>query len=232
MKAIFAMGGADFKNGEVTPIIMHIKEKTGKATPHALYLPTAGHDDITDMEPIETQFKSHGFTYSYLLLTDKTLTAEEIRSTIMHADVIFIGGGNLQFLMDTLTSTHADEYLREAYDAGTILSGSSSGAMCVFDMGWDDCGENNAFVFVRCMGILPGCFCPHFDSDSWQKFSLVVHESGMFGIGCENGALVAYENEKYSIMHGAFPADAYFFDDKNGFRQEKMLPEAIQLNNH
>ena len=49
--------------------------------------------------------------------------------------------------MDTWKATKTDKYLLEAYEKGTVLSGASSGAMCWFKEGYDDCIDEQ-FVFV------------------------------------------------------------------------------------
>ena len=90
--------------------------------------------------------------------------------------------------MNTFKATGADEALREAYKRGKVLSGLSSGAMCWFDMGYDDCGENGSFMFVDCIGLLPYCYCPHFISERWQSFGTAVIGCRVSGIGAEDGA--------------------------------------------
>ena len=158
MGKIVALGGGVFENGEVLPIIERIYEICGKNNPSVLYLPTAGFDDMDDSEIILKPFKERSTTVNSLLLTDESLTEEDIKNKILSADIIYAGGGNLEFLMNTFKKTKADKYLKEAYENGVVLSGLSSGAMCWFEMGWDDCGEDHLFVFVECLGILKGCF--------------------------------------------------------------------------
>ena len=156
------------------PIIERIYEICGKDNPSVLYLPTAGFDDMDDSEIILKPFKERSTDVNSLLLTDESLTEEDIKNAILSADIIYAGGGNLEFLMNTFKKTKADKYLKEAYENGVVLSGLSSGAMCWFEMGWDDCGEDHSFMFVECLGILKGCFCPHYEGKTWNNFKNAI----------------------------------------------------------
>ena len=188
MGTIIALGGGRFDNGEMLSVAQFIRDASGKAHPHVLFLPTAGFDDMNGAEPIRAAFLSPGCTFEALLLTDAALTAEQVHETILGCDIVYAGGGNLQFLMDTWNRTGASDALREAFDRGVVLSGLSSGAMCWFEGGYDDCGTDHAFVFIPCLGLLPHYYCPHFISESWQSFALRVPETGKSGIGVEDGS--------------------------------------------
>ena len=78
MGKIVCVGGGCYSDGEVYPIAQRIVELSGKKNPKVLFLPTAGFDDINGDEAIEEMFRHFGCEYSILLLTDKTLTEEEI----------------------------------------------------------------------------------------------------------------------------------------------------------
>ena len=170
MGTIIALGGGRYDDGEVMPIFERIVRESGKENPHVVFLPTAGHDDTEGDEPIWESFEKLGCTVETLKLTDPANSREHIYNTLVSTDIVYAGGGNLEFMMNTFKATGADEALREAYKRGKVLSGLSSGAMCWFDMGYDDCGENGSFMFVDCIGLLPYCYCPHFISERWQSF--------------------------------------------------------------
>lgn len=223
MGRILAFGGGRFIDCEVYPMISKIKKLTGKDNPSLLYLPTAGFDDISDRSEIYTGFERYGFTCSTLLLTDWYLTEDEIAEAILSADAIFVGGGNLRFLMSVWKKTNAVKYLREAYEKGTVLSGSSSGAMCWFDMGWDDCGENREYMFIECMGFIHGCNCPHYESGNWNTFKEHVKECGTDGIACENGAAYCVIDGEISKITGSDGASVYYFDKEKNWKEEEIL---------
>ena len=132
----------------------------------------------------------------------------------MSADIIYVGGGNLKFLMDTWKATGADEIFRKAYEKGIVLSGYSSGAMCWCEEGWDDCGADRSFIFLDCIGLLPYCCCPHFDSDTWHKFTEVMPTRTRKGLAIDNGCCVVVKDGEMYTLNGNDGGEAFFVDTK------------------
>lgn len=230
MGTIIALGGGSFSNGEMTNVARYILDCTGKQNPKVLFLPTAGFDDMNGDEPIRDTFLSLGCTFDPLLLTDETLTKEEIEQAILSSDVVYAGGGNLQFLMDTWNRTGAADAMRKAYEKGVVLSGFSSGAMCWFAGGYDDCGPEHSFVFLPCLGLLPHIYCPHFISEVWQQFGTRIRETDESGIGVEDGAALVFHDGAYSIITGNEGGDAFFFDKTDDWHKTRITDDASILN--
>ena len=229
MGTIIALGGGRFDNGEMRSVAAYIRDASGKDDPRVLFLPTAGFDDMNGDEPIRDTFLSLGCAFEPLLLTDKTLTGTRIRDAILDCDIVYAGGGNLQFLLDTWHATGADDALREAYQKGVVLSGFSSGAMCWFTGGYDDCGENHSFVFLPCLGLLPHYYSPHFTSEVWQKFGERLPEVGQSGVGVEDGAALVCRDGVYSVITGNEGGDAFFFDAADGYKKTCITADASVL---
>ena len=221
------IGGGRYCDNEVQPIFEHLVSLAKKKNPSVLFVPTAGFDDINGDEHIFRLFIGLGCSVSALMLTDKSLTAEEIEDKILSADIVYAGGGNLKFLMDTWTETGADKVFRKAYEKGVILSGFSSGSMCWFSRGYDDCGENHEFMFVDCLGLLDYCNCPHFESDYWQVFAQAVKNQDLSGIAIDDGAALVFDNGNYYCINGNDGGEVYFFDSRKGF--EKSLFDEQKL---
>ncbi|MCI7339820.1 MAG: Type 1 glutamine amidotransferase-like domain-containing protein, partial [Oscillospiraceae bacterium] len=115
MGTIIALGGGRYDDGEVMPIFERIVRESGKENPHVVFLPTAGHDDTEGDEPIWESFEKLGCTVETLKLTDPANSREHIYNTLVSTDIVYAGGGNLEFMMNTFKATGADEALREAY---------------------------------------------------------------------------------------------------------------------
>lgn len=220
MGKIVAVGGGRYSDNEVLPIFEHIVKMSGKKNPSVLFVPTAGFDDINGDEHIFRLFIGLGCSVSALLLTDETLTYSEIEEKILSCDIVYAGGGNLKFLMDIWQKTGADKAFIKAYEKGIILSGYSSGAMCWFEEGYDDCGENHEFMFVDCLGLLPYCNCPHFESDYWQSFAQAIKSRSRSGIACDDGAALVFDDGKYYALQGNDGGEVTFFDKNKGFEPE------------
>ena len=124
--------------------------------------------------------------------------------------------------MDTWKKTGADKAFKKAYEKGVILSGYSSGSMCWFSEGYDDCGENHEFMFVECLGLLPYCNCPHYESDYWQPFKEAVKSRSLTGLAIENGAAYIWDNGKVTTTCGNDGGSVYLLRKENGFAEELL----------
>ena len=215
MGKIVAIGGGRYDDGEIINIFEYIVSLAEKKNPKVLFVPTAGYDDINGDEHIQYGFEKFGCQYDILYLTDEKRTVDDIRSVMLDADIIYVGGGNVEFMMDTWKKTGADKALVEAYNSGKVMSGYSAGAVCWFDTGYDDCGPEHSFVFCDCLGILPYCACPHYESGNWQTFKTAIKPRPENGIAIENGAALICVDGKYSTIRGNDGGDVWIID-KNG----------------
>lgn len=223
MGIIIGIGGGRYSDREVMPIFEKIVALSGKQNPKVLFVPTAGFDDMEGDEDIFALFEELGATVTPLLLTDESLTYEFIENKILSSDVVYAGGGNLKFLMGTWKKTGADVAFKKAYEKGVILSGYSSGSMCWFAEGYDDCGENHEFMFVDCLGLLPYCNCPHYESGYWQTFKEAVKSCTVTGLAIENGAAYIYDNGKVSTMCGNDGGSVYLLKKEKDFAEEVLI---------
>ena len=228
MGIIMGIGGGRYCDNEVQPIFEHLVSLAKKKNPSVLFVPTAGFDDINGDEHIFRLFINMGCSVSALMLTDKTLTYEEIEEKILSADIVYAGGGHLKFLMDTWNETGASEAFRKAYDKGVILSGYSSGSMCWFAEGYDDCAEDRSFMFVNCLGLLPYSNCPHFEGGNWPSYADAIKGREYSGIALENGAAMVYDNGRFYTLQGNDGGEVYFLDAENG--HEKIPFDTVKDN--
>lgn len=219
MGKIVALGGGRFDNGEMDNVTEHIISLTGKKNPHFLFIPTASFDNMDENDDVMLCFMKYGCTADILFLTHEDVTESIIKEKIESADGIFVQGGNLKFLMDTWLETKADKYLLEAYERGTVLSGTSSGAMCWFTEGYDDCINGGEFTFVKCLDIIPYINCPHYQSEHWQTFEKAITGKEISGIACDNGAGFCINDGVYYTVAGNEDGDCYFYDVNDNFRK-------------
>ncbi len=219
MGKIAAIGGGYYGDGEIRNIFEKIAELSGKSNPKAVFLPTASFDNWCDDDGEILMLKEVGCSVTTLCLSDESLSEDYIKETILGSDIVYAGGGHLAFLMNTFKKSKADVYLKEAFEKGIVLSGYSSGAMCWFERGYDDCAEDHSFIFVDCMGILPGCHCPHYENENWHKFSVRVAEQDLSATACDNGAALIYDDGNWSTMHGNDGGEVWFFDKNQNFKE-------------
>lgn len=213
MKKIVALGGGDYKVGEIQNIFEYIVSLAQKENPSVLFIPTAGFDDINGDEYIQQGFEKCGCKYDILFLTDEKRTAEDIGSVILGADIIYVGGGNVEFMMKTWRKTGADKYLVEAYNKGIVMSGYSAGADCWFRESYDDCLPGGEFMFCDGLDILPFCACPHYESPHWQTFKEAIKTRTLPGVAIEDGAALIYLDGEFSTMHGNDGGSVFLLKD-------------------
>lgn len=218
MGKIVALSGAVNGVDELYGIFGKAEAMCGKPHPEMVFLSTARHD-VFDPEWAGqfTEFLRLGCRLRLLFVTQEN--REEVIRTLENADLIYACGGNLQFLMELWNRSGASDAIREAYRRGAVLSGNSSGAMCWFQEGWDDCGPNGAYEFVDCLGFLPYCNCPHFEIPNWQNFRSVIRTRSISGIAVEDDAAVIYENGMLSCMQATGIGRVHYFDAQNGFAE-------------
>ena len=225
MGKIFALGGGRFDNGEMLNVAEYITKCTDKEHPYLVYIPAAGSDDLSGDEHILSTFSACGCVTDVLFLLHERTTADVINYKISNADIVYVGGGNLELLISTFKNTGADKALKAAYERGCIMSGLSSGAMCWFNRGYDDCGEDHAFVFVDCLGFLPYVNCPHYQSESWQTFGESIKNQEMSGIACDNGAAICCDNGRWYTISGNEDGDCFFYDAADNFKKHNLNEE-------
>jgi peptidase E len=93
---------------------------------------------------------------------------EDLRTVVLEADVVFVGGGNTANMLAIWRLYGVDELLRGALERGVVLSGSSAGGICWFEHGVTD-SFGPQLDAMDCLGFLPGSFCPHWDDEEQRK---------------------------------------------------------------
>jgi hypothetical protein len=71
-------------------------------------------------------------------------TPEDLRAFLFAFDVVHVGGGNTRSMLAVWKHWGFDAVVREAWDRGIVLSGSSAGSICWFDAGLTDSDGGSA----------------------------------------------------------------------------------------
>jgi peptidase E len=163
---IVPFGGGKFCHGAAR----FLAELTGKERPRVLYIGTASAEDPGFTLRMYDRFAGVGDTSR---LEFFPWPPEDLRSTILDQDLIFVGGGNTANMLAIWRVHGVDELLREALAAGIVLTGSSAGGICWFEHGVTD-SFGPQLASMDCLGFLPGSFCPHWDDEEQRR--PVYHE--------------------------------------------------------
>ena len=227
---IIAIGGG-FDNGpDRVDLARRVMSLTGKEEPNYLFIPTSAYDSFDDSHV--AFYSKMGCITDVLFLTHAYMTEEIAAEKIRSADIIHVPGGNLKFLMRYWNKFHLAKYVREAYEAGKVLFGGSTGSMCWFREGYDDCGPENSFMFVEATGLIPYGNCPHYEGVKWQSFNDVAPTRGISSIACENETAICYIDGKWSVMVSSARPDGrvWFFDAEDNYKRYDLTqhPEILE----
>src|SRR5882672_11313988 len=120
--------------------------------------------------------------------------AERIRDQ----DIVMVGGGNTANMLAIWGLHGVDRALRDAYTAGTILTGWSAGCICWFEAGITDSFTPELGPLHDGLGLLAGSACPHYDSE--ERRPLVYQReiaAGMAGgIALDDGVAARFDDER------------------------------------
>jgi dipeptidase E len=186
---IVAMGGGQWPDD---PIYRFIFELTGVARPKVLSVPTATGDNDRSVAAFFRAFPASRWEPAVLTLFERAV--RDLRPLVLSHDVVLVGGGNTVNMLAVWRAHGLDEILREAWDAGVVLAGGSAGASC-----WFEASTTDSFLIGRAdplpdgLGLVPGSFCPHFDSEPARRpeFHRLVGEGVLpAGIACDDLASV------------------------------------------
>ena len=138
---------------------------TGNERPRLLYIGTAAAEDPHYTLRFYDQFSSSA---DVSRLDFFPWPPDDLRSTVLDQDLIFVGGGNTANMLAIWRLHGVDDLLREALEAGVVLSGSSAGGICWFDHGVTD-SFGPQLGPMDCLGFLAGSFSPHWDDEENRR---------------------------------------------------------------
>ncbi|WP_162978999.1 peptidase E [Pseudomonas aeruginosa] len=227
---IISMGGGEISELETLELDHFVCSQTLKLKPSALFIPTASGDAEGYCETFHYVYGQRlGCRVDALLATGSDFSKKEATQKIMNADLVYVGGGNTQRMLEIWRRFGIDEALRRAGENGTILSGLSAGGICWYESGLSDSdrfAENSSWSLRRidALGFVPGLFCPHLDKEQRHAplYDLVL-ASGERAIACDNGAAVYWDNGVARALTSIPNAYVYVYT-KNS--------EAVQINRY
>jgi len=94
---------------------------------------------------------------------------QRLREHVLSQDVIYVGGGNTANMLAVWRVHGMDAVLREAWESGIVLCGSSAGMICWFEAGVTDSFGPQLEGMRDGLGLLPGSACPHYDGEELRR---------------------------------------------------------------
>ena len=122
--------------------------------------------------------------------------------------VILIGGGNTANMLAVWRVHGFDRVLREAWEAGVVLTGWSAGMICWFEAGVTDSFGPQLEGLRDGLGFLPGSACPHYDGEEQRRpvYQRLVHDGFPPGLALDDDAGAHYVGTTLKRVLATTPA--------------------------
>lgn len=203
MRKIIAIGGGELRERTTLKIDEYIaslaKQRAGENRPNALFIPTASHDYM----PYYNTFHKV-YTGVFNVKTDVALSVfkdvdmEKMKTKFDKADVIYVGGGDTVFMMESWKKTGLLDLIKDAYERGVIIAGLSAGAICWFSDIYTDSqmvngdGEEKYAMFSG-LSWIKGIISPHYGA-RMLDFDKIVCYNYDCAYGIEDDAALVIED--------------------------------------
>ena len=229
-RRIVAIGGCALTaSSPDESLFRYLVSLTGKTRPEVCFIPTASGENRDYIIEFYRAFGALGCSTRHLTFFNPPVA--DLRGYLLACDLIFVGGGNTKSMLALWREWGVDKMLREAWERGAVLAGTSAGSICWFEEGITD-SIPGLLTPLPCLGFLKGSDCPHFDSEAARRptFHRLLAEGAISpGYAADDHAALVFEGETLARAVATTPtARAYHLTrDANGAAVEAPLPAEL-----
>ena len=206
---IVAMGGLSWDDAERRRLEDYFLGFAQRERPRVLFVPTAAADAA---EPTLNIVSQLGDRAQVSHLPFFPWPPPDVRELVLDHDVIFVSGGNTANALAIWRVHGFDEILREAWEAGIVLTGWSAGMICWFDAGVTDSFGPQLEGMRDGLGFLPGSACPHYDGEAERRpvYTRLVREGFPPGLAADDCVALRFDGtELAEVVSAREGAGAY-----------------------
>ena len=211
--------------GPLTHRALDLSGVTGRA-PRVCYLGTASGDDPRGIRDFYDASQLAGFSPSHLQLFTMP-NVPDIREHLLAQDVIWVFGGSVAGLLAMWELHGVGAVMREAWEAGVVLTGVSAGSICWHVGGTTDSFGPDLRPITNGLGLLPYSNGVHYDSEEQRRpifQSLVADGTLPAGYATDDGVGVLYRgSEMVEAFAEVDDAAAYWVEAVDGRAVETRL---------
>jgi peptidase E len=164
---ILACGGGGPAQPSPNPLVDHFLSLTGKSAPRVCLVATASAEREAYVVAFYRAMLERGAQPSDLPLFNRS--DDHPRDRLLAQDAIWVAGGNTANALAIWRLHGVDGALREAWEAGVVLAGSSAGMICWFEASITDSYGPRLAPLHDGLGFLPGSACPHYDGEERRR---------------------------------------------------------------
>ena len=137
---------------------------------------------------------------------------DDLRGFTLAQDVLVVSGGNTANLLAIWRVHGFDRIVREAWEAGVVLTGGSAGMICWYEACVTDSFGPQLEGLRDGLGFLGGSACPHYDGEERRRprYRELVDGGFPAGIAADDGVALRYEGPELAEVVACRPgAQAY-----------------------
>jgi len=205
-RQIVGLGGGGGDEAGTRRLLAHVVGLAAGPEPRVAVVPTAVGDDAATVLRL------------YDLLPAAAATSHVpffpwpppgLRELVLAQDVVFVGGGNTANMLAIWRVHGFDRILREAWEAGVLLTGWSAGMICWFEAGVTDSFGPQLAGMRDGLGFIAGSACPHYDGEELRRpvYTQLVADGFPPGIAADDGVGVHFHGselaEVVTVRQGA-----------------------------
>lgn len=222
-----------YELGPLTEYAIELSGVTGRA-PKICYLGTAAGDNPSGIAEFYNAAGLRGLHASHLQLFLMPNVAN-IREHLLGQDVLWVFGGSVAGLLAMWRLHGVDEVMREAWQAGVVLTGVSAGSICWHDGGTTDSFGPDLQPITNGLGLVPFSNGVHYDSEQQRRplfQSLIADGTLGAGYATDDGTGVLYRGTEFA---GAFSERdgkfAYYVERGDDGRAVETPLDTVRLPN-
>jgi dipeptidase E len=190
-RQIVGLGGSGSTEAETRRLLAHVVGLARNHAPRVCVFPTALGDDA------DAVLRLYGLLPDDVAATYLPLfpwPPSDLRRFVLDQHVIFVCGGSTANMLAIWRVHGLDRILREAWEAGIVLTGWSAGMICWFEAGVTDSFGPQLEGMRDGLGFLAGSACPHYDGEELRRpvYTKLVADGFPPGVAADDGVGVHY----------------------------------------
>jgi dipeptidase E len=207
---IVAMGGLSLEDDERRRLEDYfLSFARRRERPKVLFVPTAVADGTEQTLRIYQQLADRAEVSD---LSFFPWPPDDLRELALDQDVIYVSGGNTANALAVWRTHGFDAILREAWEAGVVLTGWSAGMICWFEASVTDSFGPQLEGMPDGLGFLRGSACPHYDGEEQRRpvYTSLVANGFPPGLAADDCVALHFDGTELAEVVSARPgARAY-----------------------
>ena len=192
-KPVFLLAGGRPRGSDTTDqLIRAVLDESGKQSPSIAYTGTASGDDSNFFSRMGGMLQISGAgKITHAIIASQNADLDKTRDILQAADIVFVGGGDVDGGMRVLWEKDMMGFLEGLYMQGKVFFGTSAGAIMLAKewVRWTDPDDADSAELFPCLNFASViCDC-HDEDGGWQELiaALELKETGTVGYGLSSG---------------------------------------------